>query len=801
MTFSRRFIVAFALLSSVMVVTMTPGTVLAASGLAVGSNHTTFGTGGGESSPQTLSNLKVTGSGDGASVGLVENVVNYGIDDGDLTEYTGDTDLWSVVSSPTYTGSASVQADTSSVDKPEIISTGEAIDYPEQGDTITYWTRAAGSDDGSRLLFGVQNSGNLYSTRVNWAGGNIQLLKRDGGSEKGIEQTPVNIQTDTWYKVAVDWQSDGDIVMTLFDAGGTQLAQISASDSEYASGGVGFRATRGNVVINPVTSPQDGRYLSAVHSVDGAEEAVINVDQLSNVEVSATIRTAGGTVLGETTFTSAGKHTVALSETSASSIVTELDLDATGVSPAFKLSEESILFSARAPEFDANSITPANNTTTTAADVEFSVNVTDSDFGTAQGDTITGEVVLDGKVVGSATTSSNGTLTVTGEVAGSGEWHLRLTDAYGNTVTTESRSITTPSTIFVRYESEPSTLVDDVTLDVRFFGENDTTVQRTVTDGTVSLAGLPVGERFVVTASGPDVYYRRIVINSIYESENIYLLNSSKESSRIVFALDDPTGQFPPEETYLYIEKPIEVDGETQYRTIAGDRFGATGRFPAILQQDSRYRLRVSTDSESSSSRILGAYSVYGATTETLQIERIEPASNSGGGAVYGSLDGSGTTRQLAVRYTETGNDSIESVEYRVLYQNGSVFVPTTTDSSDSFAHIYPLPMNVSESVSFEIEYTLVLESGETTSGSVHVGSLGGLADRFNVDAQVLSIVSWIAILSTMGLLVIVNHKLAPVGGVGMATALTIIDTVAIPMAMLGIAGAIAVFVLIGGDS
>jgi hypothetical protein len=50
-----------------------------------------------------------------------------------------------------------------------------------------------------------------------------------------------------------------------------------------------------------------------------------------------------------------------------------------------------------------------------------------------------------------------------------------------------------------------------------------------------------------------------------------------------------------------------------------------------------------------------------------------------------------------------------------------------------------------------------------------------------------------------MGLIVIVQPRLAPIGGVGVATALTIVGTVAIPMPLLGIGGAIGVMTVAGG--
>jgi hypothetical protein len=137
-------------------------------------------------------------------------------------------------------------------------------------------------------------------------------------------------------------------------------------------------------------------------------------------------------------------------------------------------------------------------------------------------------------------------------------------------------------------------------------------------------------------------------------------------------------------------------------------------------------------------------------------------------------------------------------VEYRVEYANGTVFIANTTVQANRFADIYPLPAGTPDDVGFLVEYTIT-RNGETTSGEFRAGAIGAIAGRFPIDPQVLSIVSWGFILATMGLVVIVSPRLAPAGGTGMAAALTIIGTVAIPAPIIGIAGAVSVLALVGG--
>jgi hypothetical protein len=132
-----------------------------------------------------------------------------------------------------------------------------------------------------------------------------------------------------------------------------------------------------------------------------------------------------------------------------------------------------------------------------------------------------------------------------------------------------------------------------------------------------------------------------------------------------------------------------------------------------------------------------------------------------------------------------------------VVRADGSVVVPNTTVTAQQFADIYSVTSN--ESARFTVEYTIRRDSG-TRSGEFYAGGVPGVAGRFPIDAQVLSIISWIVILATMGLLVIVDTRLAPMGGVGVASALTIMGTVAIPAALLGVAGVVAALVLFGGS-
>jgi len=366
---------------------------------------------------------------------------------------------------------------------------------------------------------------------------------------------------------------------------------------------------------------------------------------------------------------------------------------------------------------------------------------------------------------------------------------------------------TRPSELQVFYETDPDTLINDSSfnLSVRFFSQSDTNtvIERPVTNGTVSLANIPTDQRFVVTIQSDNnagLTYRRIIIDSIVKTEQIYLLRDSEPQSQIIFNLDDPTGQFPAEVTQLYVEKPItkdyDLDGEeeTRYQTIAGDTFGATGEFSAILQSSARYRLRVETDA-GDQSRILGAYSVSGSTTVPIQIQRIKPQSDTDSGAsVYGGIGPNGDS--LTVRYRDPDSRTSE-VRYSVKYPNGSTWISETTRTSTPFSDTYILPAGGNGS-----DYTVNYEydrAGETISDSFVASAINEIADRTGIDGGLLSAISIVIILAVIGLVTLVKTELAPFSGTAAASLLTILGFISIPSPILGIAGAVSVLTIFGG--
>lgn len=312
------------------------------------------------------------------------------------------------------------------------------------------------------------------------------------------------------------------------------------------------------------------------------------------------------------------------------------------------------------------------------ADVSAQIN--DTDFA-KDGDSLTVEFTIDGSVVDTQTVNSNGTYSATipqsGQTGGDHSWSVQVDDDYGQTVT-ESYTYSVPDEIVIRNETDHSEILSNIgTVEIRFFGTNEI-YTRSTDDGRLNMTGLPVNQNFIVTVQPPDgtVYGDRTVyIQSIYQQQAVYLLNTTKyENVTSRFQLDDPTGQFG-SETVLFIEKPINVSGNTQYQTIVADEFGAEG-VTATLEEGERYRLRVRSDS--GVTQVVGPYRADVSETVTVRpgTPQIDIGSLEDGWAANAELN----NRTLTYRYSDPDDET--SKLKVVIYRRGHpdrLLVPNET--------------------------------------------------------------------------------------------------------------------------
>lgn len=172
-------------------------------------------------------------------------------EDNDIAEYTGNTGPFDVVSTTAFEGTYSLKG-SSGGSLATIVSTSGLNAYPAQGDTIDYRAYTTDTDpagtggDSARagMLFGVTESGgNIsdgYGAINNYADDNIQLQKFSGGGRSGLNSTTIDWSSynSEWIRGEIEW--DSTITYTVYDDAGTVIDTVSASDSSYTSGGIGW---------------------------------------------------------------------------------------------------------------------------------------------------------------------------------------------------------------------------------------------------------------------------------------------------------------------------------------------------------------------------------------------------------------------------------------------------------------------------------------------------------------------------------------------------------------------------------
>jgi hypothetical protein len=667
---------------------------------AVASEHTTFGTGSqGEPSPAQLTNMSVQGSGGPASVALsVDRIATEGFEDGAISDFGGDTGSFSVQSTQVYQGSFALEGSATS--SRDLISDTDA--RVEQGHTYSTRVRYSSGSDDWHVLFGTTGEDTSFDSYGIGAydGGIFRISKIDDGrhtSDFATTSFDGSAYADEWLRLEWTWETDGTITATLYDSAGSQIAQLSATDTTYTSGGIGFRIYDGTVYWDNheyLQTPQSGRYIGAPHDAEQVTTGFTNLT-LSNAEARVTWQEdadGDGTWqnVTSTNVTSTTNVTQDLSTTQSDRWRVRVDVEATGDSPTAEIHDEGLLFNASAPTADIAAADPTGKTT--SSPVNISIPVSDADFTTAQGDSVAVDIQVrpsggSFSTIDTQTISSNQTVSATFTPGEGGEYEYRavMTDAYGSTTTSGTETFSTPAQLTVYRETANATRITGANITIRFYPVGDDTgqvVTKSAPNGTVNMTGLPVNQPLVAVANVSGYESRRVFIRSLYEQQRMYLLNSSVDSVETIFKLSDYTGRFAPDNTVLEIRR--SVNGSWQ--TVSGDYFGASAQYPAVLETGARYRLRL-YNPETGATRPLGTYQPIAAQTQTIEVS---PES----GITY--LEGLPTatirpqTRrvpalndtQLSASISEVGNVTIDS--WRVTVSNGSTTISNTTYSGNT---------------------------------------------------------------------------------------------------------------------
>ena len=317
------------------------------------------------------------------------------------------------------------------------------------------------------------------------------------------------------------------------------------------------------------------------------------------------------------------------------------------------------------PEPDNGSASPQGDEQVDTYETTLSIDVSDTDFSNTN-DEVTVDFYVDGSKVESKTISSNQTVSYQTDpiVGGDHTWHAEIEDSYGLTTTSDTFNFKTPDKLYIRNIDDTSKLINSTNYDlgnasvkVRFYN-NDLVITRDVEDGVANLTGLP-NRNFVVSARIDGWTDRRIYIDDLSEQGSVYLLQEENETVlSTVFVKSDLTGNFPDENTVLKIEKPITLDGTTEWRTVSGDYFGAAGRYSALLKYNDRYRIKVEND-ETNNIRTLGTFKPQASREVKLEIGGISIEVPKDQGYKW-ELNRDRENHEVSFEYSDLANETTE---------------------------------------------------------------------------------------------------------------------------------------------
>lgn len=405
------------------------------------------------------------------------------------------------------------------------------------------------------------------------------------GAESSVTVTGLNANTDV---LAVDADANDILDFGTTDStGSVSFASLPNSDRS-----VEIMENQGGPTLSN-TEPNDETFRSSDITLS------VDVDDPDFPTDTVTLEWyVDGELIDTTTAEDAGTYTTDLEQVYDGEIHWYVEAtDETGNTDT----SETATFTVDHHEPEISDIQPSGDLD--AEPPEISVNVTDEDF-EKDGDSVDVTIDLDGETEHTETITSDSTVSVgmpdRGQTGGEHTISVEATDEYGQT-TTATQTYRVPDELFIRDETNYTKLIP-ADGEVRFFpggaDEGSEVFSDVTDDGIIRLTDLPVNEDFIVEIEPTDENYtqRTIWIQSIYEQQNAYVLNTTQNDTiESRFQLNDPTGRFD-SESILKIQRPIEINGSLVYQTIVGDQFGTEG-VTAVLQEDTRYQLRVASAS------------------------------------------------------------------------------------------------------------------------------------------------------------------------------------------------------------
>jgi len=170
-----------------------------------------------------------------------------------LSIYSGDTGEIVVDTSTVFDGSKSISGTAGTGVNAEIVTQNISM---SSGNVYQYrhFSPDSPEDPNGGLMFGVQGTSRLrqgtgsgYKLRLLNFNDTVKLKKFVDGNETVLDDKNIAISHDPWMKVNIEWNANGDINISVFDNNSNLLQSLSANDSTFTSGGIGWENFEGDM--------------------------------------------------------------------------------------------------------------------------------------------------------------------------------------------------------------------------------------------------------------------------------------------------------------------------------------------------------------------------------------------------------------------------------------------------------------------------------------------------------------------------------------------------------------------------
>lgn len=174
-------------------------------------------------------------------------------EDGDYSEYGGDDNGgFDVTKSQPRSGDYSLEmdgdGDGGSNHNIESLD-GEGLPaYPEKGDTFRFHVYFSADTTPIQLRWAIDShsgggtfGGDQYAWVIHPGDDEIRLLEFTDGDLTEIGSSDTDpIPTGEWLEARIDWRTNGDINLYLYDSNESEIGSLSVTDDTHSHVGVGF---------------------------------------------------------------------------------------------------------------------------------------------------------------------------------------------------------------------------------------------------------------------------------------------------------------------------------------------------------------------------------------------------------------------------------------------------------------------------------------------------------------------------------------------------------------------------------